>query len=137
MKKFFLTLLVLVIGLGTLYATSYSKAKNKAYASAVLLSAKGYNVKGLSGEYLNNGETKTYKAYLYSGNEYVIIGAGDDTVSDLDVQVYDRSWNLQVSDNDNESVSIVRFYPPHSGTYLIRTKMYSGHGYFFQMVGWK
>ena len=137
MRKFFIGVIGLLVITGVLYATSYSQAKDKAYASAVLLSAAGYNLKGMKGQYLDSGEYKTYSSYLYSGNDYVIIGAGDNSVRDLDVQVYDRNWNLIISDTDSSDVSTVRFTPPHSGTYIIRTKMYSGHGYFFQMVGWK
>ena len=137
MKKFFIGIVGLLVITSVVYATSYAQAKDRAYASAVILSAAGYNLKGMKGQYLDSGEYKTYTSYLYSGNEYVVLGAGDNTVRDLDVQIYDNNWNLITSDSDTSNVSTVQFYPPHTGTYIIRTKMYSGHGYFFQMVGWK
>ena len=137
MKKFLIGLLALVVVSIAVYASSYQEAKSRAYASAVLLSAGGYKLKGMKGEYLNQSEFKTYSVYLYSGNQYAILGAGDNSVRDLDVQIYNKDWTLIASDNSNSNVSIVKFYPPRTGRYLIRTQMYSGNGYFFQMVGWR
>lgn len=137
MKKFFISLTALIFISTSLYSSSYQEAENRAYGSAVLLSAAGYNLKGSKGEYLSQNGYRTYSVYLYSGNQYVILGAGSDSVRDLDVQVYDRNWTLIASDNDSSKISIVKFYPPRTGSYHIRTKMYSGSGYFFQMVGWK
>jgi len=137
MKKFLIGLMILVNISSTLYGSSYSEAKARAYASAILFNNSGFYLKGSKGEYLNQGEYKTYNAYLYSGNQYVVLGAGSDSVRDLDVQIYDSNWNLITSDNDVSNVSIVQFYPPRTGRYYIRTRMYSGYGYFFQMVGWK
>ncbi len=137
MKKFFLSILFLVIGLGTLHADNYDDAKSNAYAAALSLRATGYNLKGYQGEYLGSGETVIYRVYMYSYNEYAVLGAGDSRVQDLDVEIYDGDGNLIASDKDSSDVSLVRFNPPYTGTYYVRTKMYSGHGYFFQMVGWK
>ena len=137
MKKFLISLIALVAVSSTLFASSYSEAKTRAYASSIYLSTKGFNLKGSRGQYLNQGEYKTYNSYLYSGNKYAILGAGSNSVRDLDVQVYDRNWNLIISDNSTSNVSVVTFYPPRTGRYYIRTKMYSGRGYFFQMIGWR
>lgn len=137
MKKFFIGVIGLLVVTGAVYATSHSQAKSRAYDTARALTNLGYTFKGYKGQYLGAGQYKTYTSYLYSGNQYAIVGAGDNTVRDLDVQVYDRNWNLVSSDSGTSNVSVAKFYPPHSGTYIIRTKMYSGHGYFFQMVGWK
>ncbi len=137
MKKFFLSLLILAIAVLTLNATNINEARAKAYIAARIFQNAGYRIGGLKGEYLSQGGYRTYSRYLYSNIRYLFLGAGDSTVRDLDVQVYDRNWNLITSDNDTANVSAVEFYPPHTGTYYIRTKMYSGHGYFFQIVGWK
>ncbi len=137
MKKFFTGILGIVVVSGILYAANRAEAKDNAYKAAVVLTVAGYNLKGMKGEYLSTNGYRTYTSYLYSSNKYVVVGAGDNSVRDLDVQIYDRNWNLIASDNDSSSVSVAEFYPPHSGTYYIRTKMYSGSGYFFQMVGWK
>ncbi len=137
MKKFFIRLIALMLVATTLYGSSYQEAKDRAYKSALYLTVKGFNLKGSKGEYLSENGYRTYSAYLYSGNQYAIIGAGSDSVRDLDVQVYDSNWNLVASDNDGSNVSVVKFYPPRTGSYHIRTKMYSGSGYFFQMIGWK
>ena len=137
MKKFFIKLIALILISTTLYGSPYQEAKNRLYASAIYLTSAGFNLKGANGEYLSENGYRTYSVYLYSGNEYAIIGAGSDNVRDLDVQVYDLNWNLIASDNDRANVSVVKFYPPRTGSYYIRTKMYSGSGYFFQMVGWR
>lgn len=137
MKKFFISLLALMVVSISLYASSYDEAEDKAYGAALLLSAAGYTLKGMEGTTLSQSGYKTYSAYLYSGNQYAAIGAGENNIRDLDVQIYDRNWNLIASDNDSSNVSIVEFAPPRTGKYYIRTKMYSGHGFFFQMLGWK
>ena len=137
MKKFFLSILFLAIGFGTLHADNYDDARSNAYTAALYLTAAGYNIKGYKGEYLGTSETVTYKVYMYSGNQYVVLGAGDNRVGDLDVEVYDSNGNLVASDRDYSAVSVAKFTPAYSGTYYVRTRMYSGNGYFFQMVGWR
>ena len=137
MKKFLISLFALIIFTITVQASSYQEAKNRAYNTGSYLINAGYTLKWMNGKYLNQGGYKTYSVYLYSGNRYAVVGGGSNGVRDLDVQVYNRYWDLIAADRDSSSASVVEFYPSRTGTYYIRTKMYSGNGYFFQMLGWK
>jgi len=137
MKKIVIGFMVVMITILNLYAGNVNEARAKAYIYSRLMQRAGYTVGAVKGEYLSNGNSITYSRYLYSGNNYVVIGAGDETVSDLDVMVYDSNWHEVASDNDTSNATAVKFYATHSGTYHFVTKMYSGHGYFFQLLGWK
>jgi len=136
MKKFFIISLISLFLATNIYA-DFATAKTKAVIVAIKLQESGFTLKGGDGQYLGNKRHKTYSAYLYAGNTYAIIGVGDENVNDLDVRIYDRDWNLIANDSDSSAISAVKFYVGRSGTYYIKTKMYSGSGYFYQIVGWK
>jgi len=92
MKKFFIGLIVSIFVTFNLYAGDVNEARAKAYITARYLQSEGYTIGALKGKYLGNGRSVTYSRYLYAGNRYVIIGAGDSTVRDLDIMVYDKNW---------------------------------------------
>jgi len=136
MKKILAGLLIIGLSYSMLYADR-STAAAKAIIVGAALEQDGYTVKDIPGRYLEQGHYRTYNRYLYSGNCYAIVGVGDENVNDLDVIVWDRNWNYVVQDSDSSNVSAVTVCPNRSGTYHIRTKMYSGSGYFYQVIAWK
>ena len=137
MKKLLSILIIAGLSVSSLMAGSLSEAKLNAIAAMVAEKAKGYNVKEAPGTYLRQGHYRTYSRYLYRGNCYVFIGAVDNTVRDLDAILYDRLFNVIASDTSSKKNPIIQFCPRRSALYRIRTKMYRGHGYFFQVIGWK
>jgi len=137
MKKLLSILLIAGLGAGSLMAGSLSEAKRNAIAAMLAERNKGYYIKEAPGTYLRQGHYRTYSRYLYRGNCYVFVGVGDNTVRDLDAVLYDRLFNVIASDTSSDATPVIHFCPRRSGLYRIRTKMYRGHGYFFQVIGWK
>jgi len=136
MKKLLIAFILVFIGINSLYADRATAAA-KAIIAAANLESNGYYIRNIPGRYLRQGHYRTYNRYLYRGSCYAIVGVGDNSVRDLDVYVWDNYWNLVAEDSDSSSVSVASFCPRHSGTYHIRTKMYSGHGFFYQVIAYK
>ena len=67
---------------------------------------------------------------FYRNNDYLLVAAGDDRVTDVDIKVYDENMNLIASDTDATALAVVRFTPKWSGTFHVRTIYYRG-----QVVG--
>ncbi len=136
MKKLFLVSLILLSSFSSLYADRATAAA-KAIIVAANLEGRGYTIKNIPGRYLRHRHYRTYNRYLYSGNCYAIVGVGDNGVRDLDVYVWNRYWNLVAKDTDASNVSVATICPRRSGTYHIRTFMYSGSGYFYQVIAYR
>jgi len=98
----------------------------------------GYNYMSNRGSFLRQGHYKTFKVLLYRGNTYIIIGSGDKSVKDIDVQVYDKNWNIVAEDyKSSGALYAVRIKPKKTGVYYVRTCMFEGNGYYFQIIGWQ
>lgn len=136
MKKIIFVLLFLGVSASSLFSDRFTAQEN-AVTAAIELENRGYTIREIPGRYLSQGHYRTYNRYLYGGNCYAIVGVGDQHVRDLDVIIYDRYWNVVASDTDSSSVSAAKICLRHSGTYRIRTKMYSGNGYFYQVIAWR
>lgn len=81
------------------------------------------------GQRLSEGRTYTYSTTLYQGNQYYIFAAGDYSVNDLDITLYDENWNEIDKDTKTDALPVVVVSPRWSGTFHVRVKMYSGYGY--------
>ncbi|MDM7860452.1 hypothetical protein QTP81_07575 [Alteromonas sp. ASW11-36] len=81
------------------------------------------------GERLSQGQKYTYSTTLYEGNKYYIFAAGDYSVDDLDIILYDEDWNEIDKDTQTDALPIVEVTPRWTGTFYVRVKMYSGYGY--------
>ena len=66
---------------------------------------------------------------MYEGNTYYVFAAGDYSVDDLDIILYDENWNEIDKDTQTDALPIVEVSPRWSGTFYVRVKMYSGYGY--------
>lgn len=75
---------------------------------------------------MNPGYYNQVERTFYAGNSYVLVAAGDQRVSDVDIKVYDENWNLIESDTDESSVAVVTFRPKWSGLFHVRTIYYAG-----------
>ncbi len=89
------------------------------------------------GNYLSQGNSYRVTTTLYSNFSYFIAGAGDSSVRDLDIVVYDQNFNKLRKDIKTDSTPIVSFSPRWSGTFYIKVKMYSGYGYSNIVVCYK
>lgn len=77
--------------------------------------------------YMNPGYFNQVDRTFYSGNTYLLVAAGDDGVSDVDIKVYDEDWNLIDSDEDNSSLAVAKFSPRWDGLFHVKVIYYSGH----------
>ena len=137
MKKILLTLTILGIAGSSLMAGSLYEARRNAAAAMAVERSEGYFIKDVPGTYLRHNHYRTYSRYLYRGNCYVFVGVGDNTVTDLDAILYDRYFNILDYDTGYDKNPVIKFCPSYSGLYRIRTRMAGGHGYFYQVIGWK
>lgn len=99
--------------------------KNKGFSCRPRLSA---------GRPLEEGETYSNPTTLLRGHHYVIIGAGDSTVNDLDIELYDENFSPVDDDGGSDALPVVRVTPRQGGKYHIRVKMYGGYGYSNVMI---
>ncbi len=138
MKKIFIGLSILLFIVVLIEARNIREAKINAYKAVKILKSSGYHYVNSNGKYLKEGRYGTYKAFLYKGNNYIILGSGERSVKDLDVQVYSRNWKIIAEDySSSGALYAVKFKVKKTGVYYIRTNMYRGDGYFFQTIGWK
>lgn len=98
----------------------------------------------LMGGLIPEGEAKLYQITLYRGNEYMIIGCGDETVEDLDMIILDQDSNevgeVQLSSLGKPFSSIYIGQPPYSGEYIVVvviSKSQNPDGYFGAFLGYK
>jgi len=89
------------------------------------------------GEYLSRGNHYIVRTTMYSSNRYLIIGAGDSGVRDLDIIMLDENYNEIDRDRKRDATPIVEVSPRWSGTFYIGVLMYSGSGYSNIMVCYK
>ncbi|MEM8781473.1 MAG: hypothetical protein AAGE65_01335 [Planctomycetota bacterium] len=60
------------------------------------------------------------------GREYILIGAGDEDATDVDLSIHDADGRQIVADRLADSIPVVRFTPPRTGRYSLRLKLFSG-----------
>lgn len=77
---------------------------------------------------LNGGQGYVLSTTLFRRNAYKLIGVGDDTVRDLDLELYDENWHLISRDTSTDNVPIVHVTPRWTGTFYYKIVAYSGHG---------
>lgn len=136
MNKIFISLVFLLIASDTLLADRYTAIRNAVHTSNILES-RGYSIRDIAGRHLRQNHYRTYNRFLYSGNCYAIVSVGDNSVRDLDLRVYDRSWRYLGGDRDYDKTAVVKFCPAYSGTYRFRTRMYRGSGHFRMIIGYR
>jgi hypothetical protein len=75
---------------------------------------------------MNPGYYNQVDRTFYRGNRYALVATGDSRVSDVDLKVFDESWNLIDSDTDSSNVAVVQFSPKWTGLFHVRTIYYRG-----------
>jgi len=87
--------------------------------------------------YLEEGDYRVISTTLYSGTRYKILAAGDETVRDLDILLYDENKRLIDQDQGTDAVPIVEVTPRWTGTFYVAVRMHRGYGYSSVAVCYK
>jgi hypothetical protein len=97
---------------------------------AYKLKSKGYATRSrVSGRYLSKGKSYLVRTTLLGGTNYIIYGAGDGGVKDLDIILYDENGYKIDKDSQMDALPVVRVRPSWTGTFYIKVTMYDGSGY--------
>jgi hypothetical protein len=110
---------------------SREEAKRNASIKAALIETRGFSCRReIEMNVLDQGEHMWIQTTLYSSHQYVIIGAGDTGIEDLDMEVYDKNFQLVASDNDTTNTPIVELQPLRVATKAyIKLIAYRGEGW--------
>jgi hypothetical protein len=100
-----------------------------ALARAVARLGEGYSPAGavLSGT-LDHRQTTARTVTLEAGRCYVILGAGSETVDDLDLRIYDADRRPIGNDLATDAHPAVRVCPEDTGVHTAEVVMYAGSG---------
>lgn len=79
----------------------------------------GWAVRTASSATLGPGEYRVFLVNLYVGNEYRVLGCGDDRATDIGLAVYDRDGNVLKEDESTNRQPEVVYKPPTSGAYFV------------------
>lgn len=90
---------------------------------------RGYSCRNqVGGTYLKTGGNYIIRTTLYSGNNYLLVGQGNENVRDLDIILADENGNEIDRDQRSDATPIVKVRPKWSGTYYVIGHMYRGRG---------
>ena len=81
--------------------------------------AEGWGVRTLTSTTLQPGKTRNYLVTLYAGNEYQIQTCGDDSVTNLDVLLYDTEGKILVRDTTTDRQPSFTFKPETTSTFYV------------------
>lgn len=138
MKRYIWLAAIALHGVAVVLCPSISMAENafdymsqslaKVVYISTLLNLADYNYDGgnsLFGYYLEEGTERGLYYHFNQSTTYLLIAAGDDDVSDLDIAITTEEGKELVSDRDASPGAYVEFHPPHSGKFLINLKNYA------------
>jgi len=83
---------------------------------------------------LSQGQFMRYPVTLYGGERYALFAAGDDSISDLDIHLYDEDGDLVAKDDSLDNVPIVIVTPRWTGRYYLDVVNYRGDRGWFCMA---
>lgn len=79
----------------------------------------------IMGALFDVGEEISWSADFYSGTSYIIMAAGDDDATDVDLTIYDSKGNSILADTETDANPMLEFSPGKSGQYTVTVKLYS------------
>lgn len=106
-----ITLLSLTVGL----LASPELAEDRAYTVAAKFRDRGFYVQPVTSGLLGRGETYRVIIPVTRGLDYLIIAAGDDAATDVDVYVYSDLGTLILDDRRSLSDAMVQFRAQYTG----------------------
>lgn len=117
------------------YASDQESLQKLTKLQRYLSSRGGYSCrKYADGMYRRQGDSYTVYTTLHKGNEYLLVGAGNVHVKDLDVLLHDENHNEIAQDDSKDSIPMVRVSPKWTGRFHAKVKMHHGKGYSNLMV---
>lgn len=75
--------------------------------------------------YLNQGQYIKLDGTFYTGTNYVIVASGDTSATDIDIEVYDESWNLIFDGNTDGIDTDVILTPNYTAEMHVMIKLTS------------
>lgn len=78
-------------------------------------------------KYLNLGQTQEIRRTFFKGNTYYIVAAADDSVTNIDINLFDDKMNLLTEDNYEKPDATIEFVPEWTGLYHIKVILRSGN----------
>ena len=81
--------------------------------------ADDWGVRTLTSTTLQAGKTRNYLVTLYAGNEYKIETCGDESVTNLDVLLYDTEGNVLTRDETDDRQPSFTYKPETTSTYYV------------------
>lgn len=79
----------------------------------------GWGIRTMTSSMITEGKTRNYLVTLYKGNEYQIATCGDESVTKLDVLLYDTEGNVVTRAKEVNREPKIEFTPDDTGTYYI------------------
>lgn len=82
----------------------------------------GFDVESacLLGAYIRKGKLIDMWRELVGDRQYVFIGGGSESASDVDLAIVDESGKVIASDTDDDATPVVKVTPPRTGKYGLR-----------------
>jgi hypothetical protein len=123
-KILFGTATCALLAIGAL-ATSMVRAEERGPAESCIRSKvweaypQGWSVRTITHAELDEGEHKIYLLTLYSGNDYQILACGDDTMTNVDLVLYDADGKLIIQDNTTDRQPVIRYKPTGTDTFYV------------------
>ncbi|MEK7729327.1 MAG: hypothetical protein AAB354_13015 [candidate division KSB1 bacterium] len=107
-----------------------TQALSKVVAQATIMNLASYDyVSGnsLFGVYLSKGGSQGLNMHFEQGVSYVILGAGDNDILDLDLSLLSPSGTELLKDADEDATPILQFTPTYSGKRTVRITNYNSY----------
>ncbi len=135
MKRGIAITLVLLVFTGVGFGQDWNPGKymkqamDRILQNAAIMSAASDNMgymPGVSimGTFLDEGEEVGWSASFDAGTDYILLGAGDEDATDVDITIYDAKGNQVMADTETDAIPLVFFTPEKSGQYSIKLKLY-------------
>jgi len=129
-----LSVLVVLAGYSPLFAEDWVPGKHMIKAvGKVMGTVRGISDGGDFGydkdlsilaAYVAVGKSVSFNKPLVKGEEYIILGGGDDDIEDLDLEVYDKNRKKIAADTQTDAAPLVRFKAPETGTFTLKAISY-------------
>jgi hypothetical protein len=81
--------------------------------------AQGWSVRTATSVELGDGQHRVYLVTLYAGNEYRVLAAGDDAVSNIDIALYDSAGQQVSADSTEDRDPVLTYKPAKSDSYYV------------------
>jgi hypothetical protein len=103
------------------------------YLTVKLLGYQG-GLRSQDADVVGEGQWKRYDLVLNRGVRYAFFAAGDQSIADLDIYIYDLDGNLLAHDDDEDDTPIAVLAPRWTGLFQVYVKNYRGGRGWYQLA---